>query len=380
MKIESKLPNTKTSIFAVMTGLANEHGAINLSQGFPNFPISQELISLVNKNMLNGNNQYAPMPGILPLREAISEKLKDTYGHSYNPQTEITITPGATHGLSMIITSFIRPNDEVIIFEPAYDSYLPNVELCGGVVRPINLVAPTYHINWTEVENTINPKTRMIIINTPHNPTGTVLGEKDMKELIRLTKDTNIIIISDEVYEHLIFDNIRHESILYYPELIERSFVVASFGKTFHTTGWKMGYVASPKTLMDEYRKVHQFSVFTCNTPMQWAFAEYLKNKENYLSLGKFYQEKRDFMTKALEGSRFKVLDCKGTYFMLLDYSQISSDSEMDFAVRLTKECKVATVPVSPFYSNEVDNKTLRICFAKTDETLLEAANILKRI
>lgn len=380
MKIQSKLPNTKTSIFAVMTGLANECGAINLSQGFPNFPISENLASLVNENMIKGNNQYAPMPGILPLREAIAEKLNRTYGVNFNPDSEITITPGATHGLNTIITAMIHKGDEVIIFEPAYDSYVPSIELCGGIVKPINLVAPTYHINWGEVERTINNKTKMIIINTPHNPTGAVLRENDMKELIRLTRNTDIIIISDEVYEHLIFDGIRHESVLYYPELIERSFVTASFGKTFHTTGWKMGYVVSPKELMDEYRKVHQFSVFTCNTPMQWAFAAFLKDPKNYDYLPLFYQEKRDFMIGALQGSRFNILDCKGTYFMLLDYSKITDENEMDFAVRLTKEYGVATVPVSPFYSSPIDNKTLRICFAKTNETLLSAAEILKRI
>lgn len=380
MKIQSKLPNTKTSIFAVMTGLASEYGAINLSQGFPNFPISEKLIGLVNENMIKGNNQYAPMPGILPLREAISEKLNRTYGVSINPETEVTITPGATHGLNTIITAFIHNGDEVIIFEPAYDSYVPSIELCGGIVKPINLVAPTYHINWDEVERTINNKTKMIIINSPHNPTGAVLRENDMKELIRLTRNTDIIILSDEVYEHLIFDGIRHESVLYYPELIERSFVTASFGKTFHTTGWKMGYVVSPKELMVEYRKVHQFSVFTCNTPMQWAFAAFLKDTKNYDYLPMFYQEKRDFMINALQGSRFNVLDCKGTYFMLLDYSKITDENEMDFAVRLTKEYGVATVPVSPFYSSPIDNKTLRICFAKTNETLLGAAEILKRI
>lgn len=380
MKIQSKLPNTKTSIFAVMTGLANEYGAINLSQGFPNFPISEKLIGLVNENMIKGNNQYAPMPGILPLREAISEKLNRIYGVSFNPETEVTITPGATHGLNTIITAMINKGDEVIIFEPAYDSYVPSIELCGGIVKPINLVAPTYHINWDEVGRTINNKTKMIIINTPHNPTGAVLRENDMKELIRLTRNTDIIVLSDEVYEHLIFDGIRHESVLYYPELIERSFVTASFGKTFHTTGWKMGYVVSPKELMVEYRKVHQFSVFTCNTPMQWAFAEFLKEPNNYDYLPTFYQEKRDFMINALQDSRFNVLDCKGTYFMLLDYSKITDENEMDFAVRLTKEYGVVTVPVSPFYSSPIDNKTLRICFAKTNETLLNAAEILKRI
>lgn len=380
MKIQSKLPNTKTSIFAVMTGLANEYGAINLSQGFPNFPISEKLIGLVNENMIKGNNQYAPMPGILPLREAISEKLNRIYGVSFNPETEVTITPGATHGLNTIINAMINKGDEVIIFEPAYDSYVPSIELCGGIVKPINLVAPTYHINWDEVGRTINNKTKMIIINTPHNPTGAVLRENDMKELIRLTRNTDIIVLSDEVYEHLIFDGIRHESVLYYPELIERSFVTASFGKTFHTTGWKMGYVVSPKELMVEYRKVHQFSVFTCNTPMQWAFAAFLKDPNNYDYLPTFYQEKRDFMIDALQGSRFNILDCKGTYFMLLDYSKITDENEMDFAVRLTKEYGVATVPVSPFYSSPIDNKTLRICFAKTNETLLNAAEILKRI
>ncbi len=376
----SKLPNTKTSIFAVMSGLANEVGAINLSQGFPNFPVDPELIELVYKYMKKGHNQYALMPGEPVLRNAIAEKVQKTYNRSYHPDKEITVTSGATQGLYTIFSAMIDRGDEVIFFEPAYDSYYPAILINGGIPKPVKLKYPSYHIDWEEVRNTITPRTKVIVINSPHNPTGSVLKPEDLKQLTELTRNTNIIVLSDEVYEHLIFDGIRHESVCFYPELAERSFVTASFGKTFHTTGWKMGYVLAPENLMIEFRKVHQFDMFAVNTPVQWAVAEYLQNPEKYLSLPAFYQKKRDFFQNLVKNPLFKVLPCKGTYFQLLDYSQISQESELDFAVRVTKEFGVATVPVSPFYTDEQDNKVLRVCFAKTEETMEKAADILNRI
>lgn len=381
MNIQSKLPNTATSVFAVMTGLANEHNALNLSQGFPNFPISDKLISLVNDHMKKGCNQYAPMPGVPQLREVIADKIHRLYGGEYyDCNTEITIIPGATYGLYTAITAMIHPGDEVILFEPAYDSYIPAIKLCGGVPKPIAMDKTDYHIDWHRVKQALSPKTRMIIINTPHNPTGSVLMEKDMRELINLTKGTDIVILSDEVYEHLIFDGLPHESVAKYPELRNRSFIMASFGKTFHATGWKMGYTAAPEFLMNEFRKIHQFNVFCCNTPMQWAFADFLADSENYEQLPRFYSQKRDYLTRAVSNSRFKTLPCHGTYFLLLDYSRISDEKEYDFAIRITKEYKLATVPVSPFYSSEVNNHTVRVCFAKTEETLDRAAEILNKI
>ncbi len=376
----SKLPNTKTSIFAVMSGLANEVGAINLSQGFPNFPVDPELIELVHKYMKEGKNQYAPMPGEPVLRSAIAGKVQRTYNRSYHPDKEITVTAGATQGLYTIFSAMIQPGDEVIFFEPAYDSYLPAIIMNGGIPIPLQLEHPTYHINWEKVKSTINPRTKMIVVNSPHNPTGAVLSPEDLKQLDELTQNTNIIVLSDEVYEHLIFDGIRHESVCLYPGLAERSFITASFGKTFHTTGWKMGYVLAPENLTVEFRKVHQFDMFAVNTPAQWAVAEYLQNPQKYLDLPNFYQRKRDFFTNLIKDSRFKILPCKGTYFQLLDYSEISNENEMDFAVRLTKEFGVATVPVSPFYMNELDKHVLRVCFAKTEETMEKAAEILNKI
>lgn len=375
--VKSRLPNAGTSIFAVMSGLANEVGAINLSQGFPDFPISMELVDLVSHYMKKGFNQYAPMPGVPALREAIAEKAFDTFGITYNPATEINITAGATEAIFCVITAMVHPGDEVIIIEPAYDSYAPAVELCGGMVRYTSLQFPDYTINWPEVESLLNSRTRMILINTPHNPTGSVLQAADLMNLDRITRNTDILVMSDEVYEHLIFDGIRHESVCYYPALAERSFVIGSFGKTFHTTGWKTGFIMAPAELMKEVRKVHQFVVFASNTPIQYAVADFLKNKENYLQLPSFYQQKRDKFVNLVKDSRFKIIPSYGTYFQLLDYSAISNEKELDFAVRITKEYGVASVPVSPFYHDKQDNHVLRFCFAKTDETLERAAEIL---
>lgn len=378
--IVSKLPNTGTSVFAVMSGLAREHGAINLSQGFPDFEVSPELISLVGKYMKKGFNQYAPMPGVPELRERIAEKTKALYGATYNPDTEITVTAGATQAIFTAITAFVRDEDEVIVFEPAYDSYVPAIRLNGGMPIPFRMKYPGYRIDWDEVRRLVSSRTRMIIINSPHNPSGSILTAEDLAELDRLTRESGILILSDEVYEHIVFDGLRHESVCRYPSLVERSLVMCSFGKTFHATGWKTGYCVAPANLMKEFRKTHQFTVFAANTPIQHALADYLKDPGNYVGLGSFYQEKRDFFIRALAGSRFKVIPAAGTYFQLLNYSGISDEEEMDFAQRLVREHKIASVPNSPFYSKPENNQTLRFCFAKSTETLEKAAEILCRI
>lgn len=376
---KSKLPNAGTTIFSVMTALANEHNAINLSQGFPNFETSDELISLVSFYMKKGMNQYAPMQGIISLREVIAEKIQECYHATYSPESEITITAGGTEAIYVAITSMIREEDEVIIFEPAYDCYGPTVHLAGGIPISIQLTAPDFTIDWGNVKKLISHKTKMIIINTPHNPGGSVMTHRDMIELEKITANSEIIIISDEVYEHIIFDGHRHESVMRYPKLAERSFVVFSFGKTYHNTGWKMGYCLAPENLMTEFRRVHQFVMFSANTSIQYALADFMKNK-NYLALPAFYQEKRDFFLKQLSGSKFKFTPAKGSYFQCLDYSDITKENDFDFAVRLSKENKVAAIPVSAFYHLKTDNKLLRFCFAKTNETLEQAAEKLCNI
>lgn len=378
--IKSKLPRTGTSIFAVMSQLANEHKAINLSQGFPDFDVSPKLIELISHYMKKGYNQYAPMTGVPLLRERISEKIEKTYKIKYDPNKEINITAGATQGIYAVIACMVRDDDEVIIFEPAYDSYAPAVQLCGGIVKYARMESPDYNINWPEVARMVTHRTRMIIINSPHNPTGSILREKDLLALQHLTKKTDIVVLSDEVYEHLIYDGEPHESVCKYPGLVERSFVIGSFGKTFHATGWKMGYVLAPENLMKEFRKSHQFIVFTCNTPVQHAIADYLGDEKNYLDLHSFYQKKRDYFVDGISSSRFKIIPCHGTYFQLLDYSRISDESEMDFATRLINESGIGSIPVSPFYHQRDENSVLRFCFAKKEETLDKAANILCKI
>lgn len=375
----SKLPNAETSIFAVMSKLASEENAINLSQGYPDFPSSPELIALVNKAMQEGYNQYAPMPGIFSLREAIAEKIETLYGMAYDPDSEITVTAGATQAIYTIVSALIEKDDEVIIFAPAYDSYDPTVRLNGGKTVEIELKAPDFGVDWNEVKTRISPRTKMIIINSPHNPTGSVLSKEDMLKLEELVKDTSIIILSDEVYEHLIFDNRKHQSIARFPILAQRSFLVASFGKTFHNTGWKMGYCAGPAALMAEFRKVHQFNVFSVNHPVQKALSQYLKNENNYLSLPDFFQAKRDLFLNAIKDSKFKFKPSSGTYFQLLNYSSISNENDFALAQKWTKEKKVASIPVSSFYLDKTDNKVLRFCFAKSDKTLLKGAEILNR-
>jgi len=378
--ISSKLPNASTSIFAVMSKLAHEENAINLSQGYPDFPSSPELIDLVSQAMKEGFNQYAPMPGIFSLREAISDKIKTLYGTHYHPESEITVTAGATQAIYTIITALVQKDDEVIIFAPAYDCYDPTVRLNGGKTIELELKAPDFSVDWEEVKTSISEKTRMIIINTPHNPSGTVLSRQDMLKLEELVKNTNIIILSDEVYEHLIFDGLEHQSIARFPGLAERSFLVASFGKTFHNTGWKMGYCAGPKALMEEFRKVHQFNVFSVNHPVQKALATYLEDKAHYLSLPKFFQAKRDLFLDAIKDSKFSFKPSSGTYFQLLDFSEISQESDLELAKKWTKERKLASIPVSAFYNKRTDHKVLRFCFAKSDETILKGAEILNSI
>jgi len=378
--IISKSPGVNTSIFAVMSQMANEHNAINLAQGFPDFDVDAELINLIAKNMRKGHNQYAPMPGLPELRQQIVAKIKNTYGAEYNADTELTVTSGATQALFTAISAFVRDEDEVIVFEPAYDSYSPTIKLNRGIVKYAKLRLPDYHIDWTEVSRMISHRTRMIILNTPHNPTGAVLSKKDLDALHKLTKNTDIIILSDEVYEHIIFDKKKHHSLSAYPGLAERSIVVASFGKTFHATGWKMGYAVAPENLMKEFRKTHQFIVFTVNTPIQYALSEHLKDENNYLGLGSFYQKKRDYFLKLIKNSRFKPVPSFGTYFQVLDYSEISDLPEMEFAEWLIKEHGIASVPVSAFYHKNDDHKMLRFCFAKKEETLEKAAAILCKI
>lgn len=378
--IVSKMPGVSTSIFAVMSKKAVDNGAINLSQGFPDFPVSEELIQLINDKMKAGYNQYAPMPGVPKLLESIAIKTKYLHGADYNPQTEITVTAGATQALFTAITAFVKEDDEVIIFEPAYDSYAPAVRLNGGIVKRVPLKLPNYNIDWKEVAQLISSRTRMIILNSPHNPTGAVLSEEDMQQLRKLTENSRILILSDEVYEHIIFDDKKHMSVSACPILSTRSIVVASFGKTFHATGWKMGYVVAPENLMSEFRKVHQFNVFCVNAPIQYALAEYLRDEKNYINLGNFYQQKKDFFLRSIEGSKFKPIPCYGTYFQLLDYSDISDKTEMEFADWLIQQHKVAGIPVSAFYNDKQDNKILRFCFAKSNETLTKAAQALCRI
>ncbi len=363
-----------------MSSLANSNNAINLSQGFPNFKSDETLINLVNSAMKSGYNQYAPMAGSMELREAIAIKLDLLYNSTYSPETEITVTAGASQAIYTIISTFIRPNDEVIIFRPAYDCYEPAITLNGGKTISVQLEAPNYNVDWSLVEQKITSKTKMIIVNTPHNPSGTVLEEADLLALQELTKNTNIIVLSDEVYEHIIFDGKKHQSACLFPDLKNRSFITASFGKTFHNTGWKVGYCCAPKVLMDEFKKVHQFNVFCINHPMQKGLADYLKTPTHYLELSEFYQEKRDFFLSLIKGSNFRFNPSNGTYFQVLDYSKITNEHDVDFAKRLTIENGLASIPLSVFNDKNLDNKVLRFCFAKTEETLKKAAEILNKV
>lgn len=380
MKIQSRLPDVGTSIFTIMSKMALDCNAINLSQGFPDFSIDHKIIELVNQFMKADHNQYAPMPGTPALRSAISEVMLRSFGIHRNPDTEITITSGATEAIYAVITAFVQPGDEVIVFDPSYDSYNPVIRLNGGVPVHINLRYPEFSVDWDLVRKKISNRTKMIVINTPHNPSGSIMSEDNMKELEEIVLKNNILVLSDEAYERLIYDGNVHQSVLRFPGLSSQSLAVFSFGKTFHATGWKMGYVSAPAYLMEEIRKTHQFIVFSVNTPIQLALAEYLKVPEHYESLAAFYQQKRDFFLKRMQGSSFVPLACKGSYFQILSYDNISQKSEVEMAEELTRKYKVAAIPVSVFYQDKTDHKTLRFCFAKKEETLEKACEILRSI
>ncbi|MER3375893.1 MAG: methionine aminotransferase [Allomuricauda sp.] len=376
----SKLPHVGTTIFTTINQLARTHNAINLSQGFPNFDPDPQLLHLVNEAFKKGHNQYAPMQGVLSLREAISGKIEQLYGNYYHPESEITITAGATQAIFTAIAAVVRPNDEVIVVQPAFDCYEPAITLFGGKTIEVLLEGNDFRMNWTAFRSAISPKTKMVIINTPHNPTGTIWSKSDMLQLQEILRDTDIILLSDEVYEHIVFDGKLHESAAKYPDLAARSFICSSFGKTFHATGWKVGYCVSPKSLMLEFQKVHQFNVFSVNHAMQIALAQYLKDPQHYVTLSGFYQEKRDAFLNAIKGSRFKMVPSEGTYFQLLDYSGITDEKDTVFAERLIKQHKLASIPVSVFCGAAYDKKFLRFCFAKTNDVLDKAADILNSI
>jgi len=380
MNIQSRLPEVGTTIFSIMSKMALEHGAINLSQGFPDFPVSEKLIDLIHQKMKEGHNQYAPMPGVPQLRKTISEVVFKTYQREINPETEITVTAGGTEALFASIAGLIREGDEVIIFDPAYDSYDPAIRLNGGIPIHINLAPPNFSIDWDEVKRKITSRTRMIMMNTPHNPAGSVLTPTDLKKLETLAEEHDLIVLSDEVYERIIFENKSHESVLRYPGLAKRSIAIFSFGKTFHATGWKTGYAIAPEALSREIRKAHQFITFSVNTPVQLALAEYMADPENYLHLGKFYQQKRNFFLDQIKGTSLKPLPCLGSYFQLLSYDGISQKSDMEMAEWMTKEMKLAPIPVSAFYKDKSDHRLLRFCFAKSEETLRKSGEILRKI
>ncbi|MFT5737158.1 MAG: methionine aminotransferase [Maribacter sp.] len=380
MKYTSKLPDVQTTIFTTVGNLARKHRAIDLSQGFPNFPSDPNLIELVSKAMQNGHNQYAPMQGHYGLREAISGKILKAHHYEYHPETEITITVGATQAIFTALTAFIHTGDEVVVIKPAYDCYEPAIILNGGVPVYLQLAAPDYSIDWEAFQKLITPKTKMVIINTPHNPTGRILSKEDMLQLESILRPTNILLLSDEVYEHIIFDNKSHESACRYPDLANRSFICASFGKTFHVTGWKIGYCVAPEHLMKEFRKVHQFAVFCVDHPVQRALAEHLQSENNYLHLNNFYQQKRDFFLGGLEASNFTFKPSEGTYFQLLDYTTITAEHDEDLAKKLITDYKVASIPISSFNVSHRNDKMLRFCFAKKHETLEKALEILNHL
>ncbi|MBV6479036.1 MAG: Methionine aminotransferase [Ignavibacteria bacterium] len=362
-----------------MTALANKHNAINLSQGFPDFPVDPLLNELTYKAIRNEHNQYAPMAGLMLLKEGISEIIYDNYSRSINPDTEITITSGATEALFAAISAVIKPGDEVIMFDPSYDSYEPAVLLNGGVCVRISLEFPEYKINWAKVNSALTKKTRMIIINSPNNPACSVVDANDIAELKNIISGNEIYLLSDEVYEHIVFDGKKHLSFISDEDLFNRSFVVSSFGKTYHITGWKVGYCTAPEYLTSELRKVHQFLTFSTSTPFQHALSEYIKDKGRIKSLKKFYQDKRNYFLELIKDTKFKPLNCSGTYFQLLDYSDISKDNDVEFALHLTEKFKIASIPVSVFYKEKPDHKVLRFCFAKKEETLERAAENLKK-
>ncbi|WP_061168265.1 pyridoxal phosphate-dependent aminotransferase [Caballeronia hypogeia] len=376
----SRLPNVGTTIFTVMSALAAQKGAVNLGQGFPDFDCDPRIVDAVANAMREGHNQYPPMAGAAPLRQAIARKIDALYGRAYNPDTEITVTAGATQALLTAILCCVHPGDEVIVIEPMYDSYVPSIELAGGKPVFVSLEAPDYALPFDKIAAAITPKTRLLMINTPHNPTGRVWHADDMRKLEDIVRGTNVLIVSDEVYEHMVYDGAPHESVSRYPELAKRSFVVSSFGKTFHVTGWKIGYVAAPAALTEEFRKVHQFNVFTVNTPMQIGLAKYLEDPKPYLELPAFYQKKRDFFRAGLAKTRFSLLPSEGTYFQCVDYSKISDMPEAEFSQWLTSEIGVAAIPVSAFYHESHESGVVRFCFAKKEETLALALERLAKL
>jgi methionine aminotransferase len=378
LNINSKLPHVGTTIFTVMSALAAEHGAINLSQGFPDYDGPEALKDRVKHHLDAGHNQYPPMAGILPLREAISEKVAAFYAARVSPETEVTVTPGATEAIFCAVTAVCRPGDEVIMFDPAYDCYEPAVTLCGARAVRLSLAAPDYRIDWQRVASAISPRTRMIMVNTPHNPTGMVMSADDMRELERLAVQHDLIVCSDEVYEHLVFDGARHESVLRYPALAARAFAVFSFGKTYHVTGWKTGYCVAPEVLTRELRRVHQFVTFVGITPLQWALADFMRSHPEHLAgLPGFYQHKRDLFVASLAGSRFRLKPSAGTFFQMVDYSAISDLPDQEFARWLTCEKGVAAIPTSVFHAEDPGERSVRFCFCKEDDTLRRAAALL---
>ena len=378
--IQSKLPNVGTTIFTVMSKLAADLGAINLSQGFPDFDCDPALVDAVAKHMREGRNQYAPMQGVPALRQAIAAKFGELYGASYDPDTEVTVTSGGTEAIFDAVAAVVRPGDEVIVFEPCYDSYVPAVEVNGGTAVVVSLRYPDYAVPWDEVRAAITPRTKMIALNSPHNPTATILTAADMQQLASIVDGSDLTIMSDEVYEHIIFDGARHESMARYDALRARSFIVGSFGKTYHVTGWKLGYVVAPAALTAEFRKVHQFVTFSSMTPTQYAIADFLAERRGYPELAAFYQRKRDLFLELIQGSHWRPLPSRGTYFQLLDYSAITGEKDMDFALRLTREHGVASIPTSAFLYRQAPPLALRFCFAKKDDTLRAAAERLVRM
>lgn len=380
MNIHSKLPHAGTTIFTVMSSLAAELDAVNLGQGFPDYSMNEELISLVSKAMENGFNQYVHTYGLYALREVLADKIQFLYQTAVSPESQITITPGGTYAIYTALTAVLHPGDEVIVFEPGYDSYIPNTLVNGATPVIIELQFPDYKINWDEVRRKVTPRTRMIVLNSPHNPTGTVLNEYDIQQLTALVNGTDIFILSDEVYEHLIFDGIPHQSILRYPELMKRSFVCFSFGKIYHCTGWKLGYCVSSPELMNEFRKIHQFNCFSCHAPSQVALSQFLTKKDSYLQLGGFMQNKKDYFQSLMQQTRFTPLPSYGSYFQVYKYDRISNENDKEFALRLTREAGVATIPVSAFYQSGADHKVIRFCFAKKRETLEKAVERLVKV
>lgn len=380
MFFSSKLPQLGTTIFTAMSDLAQKHGAINLSQGFPDYNCDEQLIELVATAMREGHNQYAPMQGLMVLREAIAEKIEALYHTIIHPEREITITPGGTYAIYTALATVIHLGDEVIVLEPAYDSYVPSILVHGGVPVLVPLKFPDYKIDWELVQSKMTPRTKMIMINQPHNPTGSVITETDIRILEELLKDKAIFLLSDEVYEHLVYDGRMHQSALRYPSLREKCFAVFSFGKTYHNTGWKVGYAVAPAHLTKEFRKIHQYLCFSVNTPIQYGLAAFLQNRDAYASLPAFFQQKRDLFLQLMKASRFTPLPCAGSYFQLMQYDRISDEPDLDFAIRLTKEFGVASIPVSAFYQNRTDHKVIRFCFAKKQETLEQAAERLQKV